>query len=374
MSAPVPARRWSALLITVLALPMPGWALVPQNAKSPANDGEATPGHWLARERGGGRRGGGGGRREGGGFHGGGRGHTGFGRTPRNLQRGDRIPSGGWSRRVDGDRARRSLDRARWDGNRIGDLDRRRLNDRWGNVDRDRVRREFSNIDRNRIRDQVDRLDQRDWDRDWSRVRDRYDDRLDNARDRVRNDWNDVRGDVRDAGRRLERTVNRWDDQWPGWVRPGWGLARPWGWGWYGIGSAPAWGWWGTRSVAWGIGTLATASVINAAVNDALAASRTTILVPETGYTLYYNSITPTGADTISFSAGNGQSTWELTADCRQGWLNGGVPASAAQAQLLNAACQVAYGPADEGGEPGRNHPDTAPTSSSHSGASPQRV
>jgi len=109
-------------------------------------------------------------------------------------------------------------------------------------------------------------------------------------------------------------------------------------------------------------------------VNEALAASRTTIVVPETGYTLYYNSITPTGGDTISFSAGNGQTTWELTADCRQGWLNGGVPASAAQAQLLNAACQVAYGPADEAGDPGRNRTDTAPTSSSHSGASPQRV
>ena len=373
MSVPVRTRRWSALLITALALPMPGWALVPLSVESPGNLAGATPGHWLARERGGGggRRGGGGGNRRAGG---GGRGHTGFGRTPRNLQRGDRLPTGGWSRRVDGDRARRSLDRARWDGNRIGDLDRRSLNDRWGHVDRDRVRREFSTIDRNRIRDRVDRLDQRDWDRDWNRVRDRYDDRLDNARDRVRNDWNDVRGDVRDAGRRLERTVNRWDDQWPGWVRPGWGLARPWNWGWYGVGSAPAWGWWGTRSVAWGIGTLATASVVNAAVNEALAASRTTIVVPETGYTLYYNSITPTGGDTISFSAGNGQTTWELTADCRQGWLNGGVPASAAQAQLLNAACQVAYGPADEAGDPGRNRTDTAPTSSNHSGASPQRV
>jgi hypothetical protein len=369
VSASLPARRWAALLITALALPMPGWGLVPQNAESPGHLAEATPGDWMARERGGG------GRRHGdGGFHGGGRGHTGFGRTPRNLQRGDRLPTGGWSRRVDGDRARPSLDRARWDGRRIGDLDRRRLNDRWGNVDRDRVRREFSTIDRNRIRDRVDRLDQRDWDRDWSRVRDRYGDRLDKARHRVRNDWNDMRGDVRNAGRRLERTVNRWDDRWPGWVRPGWGLARPWGWGWYRAGSAPAWGWWGSRSLAWGIGTLATASVINAAVNDALAASRTTIVVPDTGYSLYCNSITPTGADTLSFSAGNGQTTWELTADCRQGWLNGGVPASSAQAQLLNAACQVAYGPADEGGEPGRNRTDTAPTSSNHNGASPQRV
>jgi hypothetical protein len=186
----------------------------------------------------------------------------------------------------------------------------------------------------------VDRLERRDWDRDWDRVRDRYDDRLDHARDRVRDDWRDVRGDVRDAGRRLERAVNRWDDQWPGWVRPGWALARPWGWGWYGTGAAPSWGWWGTRSVAWGLGSLATASVINAAVNQALAASRTTIRVPDSGYTLYYNSITSTGTDTISFSA----------------------------------ACQVAYGPAEEAVEPGRNRTDRAPASNSTSGASPQRV
>lgn len=124
--------------------------------------------------------------------------------------------------------------------------------------------------------------------------------------------------------------------------------------------------------MAWGIGTLATASVINAAVDQSLAASRTTIVVPDSGYTLNYNCITPTGSDTISFNAGNGQTTWELTADCRRGWLNGGEPASAAQAQLLNAACQVAYGPADEADEPGRNRTDREPTNSSHSGASPQ--
>jgi len=351
--------RWSLLLAAVLAMPVPAPVLALQSPPaSPGGGTDAEASQWLARERRGKRQA-----------------HTGFGRSPRNLQRGNRRPSGGWSRRINADGGRRSLDRARrdWDRNRIGDRGRR-LEERWGNVDRDRLRREFAGIDHNRIRDRVDRLERRDWDRDWDRVRDRYDDRLDHARDRVRDDWRDVRGDVRDAGRRLERAVNRWDDQWPGWVRPGWALARPWGWGWYGTGAAPSWGWWGTRSVAWGLGSLATASVINAAVNQALAASRTTIQVPDSGYTLYYNSITSTGTDTISFSAGNGQTTWELTADCRQGWLNGGVPASAAQAQLLNAACQVAYGPAEEAVEPGRNRTDRAPASNSTSGASPPRV
>ncbi|MFN9870539.1 MAG: hypothetical protein ACK55E_03760 [Cyanobacteriota bacterium] len=286
--------RWSMLLAAVLAMPVPAPVLALQSPPaSPGGGTDAEASQWLARERRGKRQA-----------------HTGFGRSPRNLQRGNRRPSGGWSRRINADGGRRSLDRARRD---------------W---------------DRNRIGDRVDRLERRDWDRDWDRVRDRYDDRLDHARDRVRDDWRDVRGDVRDAGRRLERAVNRWDDQWPGWVRPGWALARPWGWGWYGTGAAPSWGWWGTRSVAWGLGSLATASVINAAVNQALAASRTTIQVPDSGYTLYYNSITSTGTDTISFSA----------------------------------ACQVAYGPAEEAVEPGRNRTDRAPASNSTSGASPQRV
>jgi hypothetical protein len=30
--------------------------------------------------------------------------------------------------------------------------------------------------------------------------------------------------------------------------------------------------------------------------------------------------------------------------DCQQGWLNGIPPSNADQAQLLNAACVVAYG------------------------------
>jgi len=37
-------------------------------------------------------------------------------------------------------------------------------------------------------------------------------------------------------------------------------------------------------------------------------------------------------------------STYQLTADCNAGLLNGVDPTSAAEAQLLNAACQVAFG------------------------------
>jgi len=37
---------------------------------------------------------------------------------------------------------------------------------------------------------------------------------------------------------------------------------------------------------------------------------------------------------------------YQLSADCNADLLNGADPASAAEAQLLNAACQVAFGSA----------------------------
>jgi len=39
-------------------------------------------------------------------------------------------------------------------------------------------------------------------------------------------------------------------------------------------------------------------------------------------------------------------SEYQLSADCQQGLINGQQPQSADQAQLLNAACQVAFGSA----------------------------
>jgi hypothetical protein len=35
---------------------------------------------------------------------------------------------------------------------------------------------------------------------------------------------------------------------------------------------------------------------------------------------------------------------YQLSADCNAGTINGEEPKSAAQAELLNAACQVAFG------------------------------
>jgi hypothetical protein len=251
----------------------------------------------LARERGGG---------HGGGGH---RARTGLGQRSAGFDRGSRRPDGGWSRRLgDGDRARRDFDRAR---NRLhdGSRDWERARDRIGRVDADRIRRNFGPVERS---------------------------------------WREVQRDVgrelgRELGREVRREIRGWDNDWPGWVRPGWGLARPWRTGWYGSWSRPPWGWWGGRSLAWGVGTLATTAVIASAVNAAIEASQPTIKVPDSGYTLHYPTVAPSGEQSVHFTASTGEQTFEATADCDAGTLNGREPASAAQAQLVNAACQVAF-------------------------------
>jgi hypothetical protein len=130
----------------------------------------------------------------------------------------------------------------------------------------------------------------------------------------------------------------------PGWARPGWGVARPWNHGWYGGWSTPTWGWWGARAAAWGVGTLATAAIINNAVNNAVDNNNTYIVVPNSNYQLVFGSVQPSGTSAISFAVTDSGSTYELTADCQSGLLNGQEPQSAAEAELLNASCQVAFG------------------------------
>ncbi len=130
----------------------------------------------------------------------------------------------------------------------------------------------------------------------------------------------------------------------PGWARAGWGVARPWNNGWYGGWSTPAWGWWGASAAAWGVGTLATAAIINNAVDNAISANQAYILVPSSNYQLLYGSIQPSGTAGVTFAVSADGSTYQLTADCNSGLLDGRQPQSAAEAELLNAACQVAFG------------------------------
>ncbi|WP_216915569.1 MULTISPECIES: hypothetical protein [unclassified Synechococcus] len=132
----------------------------------------------------------------------------------------------------------------------------------------------------------------------------------------------------------------------PGWARPGWGVARPWNHGWYGGWATPSWGWWGARAATWGVATLATASIINSAVDAAVASSQTVIVVPNTEYQLLFGTVQPTGTSTVAFDVSADGSVFQLSADCQQGLLNGQEPSSAQEAELLNAACQVAFGTA----------------------------
>jgi len=303
-------------------------------------------------------RGGGGGRAP--------RANTGMDRAPRSFDRGNRAPSGGWSRAVVNrpDRARPTLDRAAARprpatrpaiaggdrmaaGNRGAGVDRQALSDRMGNPSREGLQNRAGSLDRQGLQERVGNqtrngaLSRDDWDRAGERLqsgRDLRQDNLSNARDT----WNNNRDAVNN---RLNQAADRYNNYWPGWARPGWNLARPWNWGWYGGWVNPPWGWWAARSVAWGLTSLATAAVINDAVNNAIAASQTLIVVPQSSYQLYYNSVEPSGDQTISFVAvPSGGEALSFTADCNSGSLNGYQPAGAAEAELLNAACQVAFG------------------------------
>jgi hypothetical protein len=91
-------------------------------------------------------------------------------------------------------------------------------------------------------------------------------------------------------------------------------------------------GWWGVRSAAWGLRSLATAAVINNAVNDAIAASQV------------FNSVQTSGNQVVYFVVSDGVESRQLSADCSSGTLGGQEPSDASEAQSLNAACQVAFG------------------------------
>ena len=94
------------------------------------------------------------------------------------------------------------------------------------------------------------------------------------------------------------------------------------------------------------MGTLATAAIVNNAVNDAIADNSTTMIVPNSNYSLYYGSIQPIGQSSVSFVVQADGNDYQLSADCNAGTINGDDPKTAAQAELLNAACQVAFGSA----------------------------
>ena len=153
-----------------------------------------------------------------------------------------------------------------------------------------------------------------------------------------RTDRTDIRNDT------YRKAINNWDRYGKGWYSGGnWYNNRPWSYGWYGGSYWNNWGWYPGQAAAWGLAGLATFSVINSLVNSAQNQQVSYIVVPSSDYSLYYPSITATG-DVVTFEADDGYETVRYSANCRQGTLNGSTPRNASEAQLLNAACQVAFG------------------------------
>lgn len=135
------------------------------------------------------------------------------------------------------------------------------------------------------------------------------------------------------------RDYNGWNSNWR---NGGYWASRPWAAGWYG--GWGGWGWWGASAAAWGVAGLATGVAITGLVNAAANNSSPVIIVPDTSYELNYGSVEAVGSYGASFNYFvDGQQLFG-GANCQQGLLNGQVPGTADQAQLLNAVCQVAYG------------------------------
>ena len=140
------------------------------------------------------------------------------------------------------------------------------------------------------------------------------------------------------------RDANGWNRSW---VNGGYWGSRPWRTGWYGV-AAPGWGawtWWGGASTAWGLTALASTATIAGLVNAASASQSPVIVVPGASLQLDYGSVDAIGSSGASFSYSLGSGGWlNGAANCSQGLLNGQVPQTPDQAQLLNAVCAVAYG------------------------------
>ncbi|MBE9153591.1 hypothetical protein [Cyanobium sp. LEGE 06113] len=130
------------------------------------------------------------------------------------------------------------------------------------------------------------------------------------------------------------------------WVGPSWSSRRPWSHGWYGSGwsdSRPSWWWWNGSSVIWGISQVASAAIIANAVNNAVSTNSDSIPVSNSAYRLRFGSVQPIGSKGVEFLFDYDGRIFSATADCQRGELNGERPYTPAEAELLNAACAVAF-------------------------------
>ena len=143
------------------------------------------------------------------------------------------------------------------------------------------------------------------------------------------------------------RNFESWNSQWN---NGGYWGNRPWGYGWYNW-SPNSWSWWGGNSGGWDLAALATGAVITDLVDQAANQQSPVIDVPDSNYQLNYGSVDGVGSSGANFSyaVANTPTPIKGEANCQEGLLDGQIPSTAAEAQLLNAACQVAYGPDPKG-------------------------
>lgn len=152
------------------------------------------------------------------------------------------------------------------------------------------------------------------------------------------------------AGDVQQNFYNRRVGGWNGaWGNGGYWGSRPWSYGWYSW-SPDTWTWWGGSAASWGLAGLATGVAITALVDQASEQQSPVIEVPDSDYQLNYGSVEAVGNSGADFSYAVADSPpVKGGVNCQEGLLDGQVPGTAAQAQLLNAACQVAYGPDPKG-------------------------
>ena len=247
---------------------------------------------------------------------------------------GGSRPSGGGSRPSGGSGARTGFGSYGGSGSRPTSSGTRQSNvaDRSGN-------RQSNISDRqgNRQTNVSDRQGNRQ-----NNVSDRQGNRQNNVSDRQGNRQNNVSDWQNTRQNNIQSRQDYWNTR-PAYWGSNWAVSRPWGYGWYGSTAYNGWGWYAGRAAAWGLASLATYGVINNAVNSAINTQSSYINVPDSSYQLYYTTVQGSG-DYVTFQAYDGGATVSYSADCRNGTLNGRYPNSGAEAQLLNAACQVAFG------------------------------
>lgn len=158
-----------------------------------------------------------------------------------------------------------------------------------------------------------------------------------------------VNRNVVNVKRRVDRTVivkGRWG------YRRSWVAARPWGWGWYGGWGPgpvvyPAWGWWAVSAPAWGVVSLSPTIVIQQSMDEAVASSADSFAVPNSDFEIFHASIRPIAERVIEFNFAYEEESYLAKADCEQGLLNDEEPSALEEAELMHAACSLAFGSFD---------------------------